>query len=600
MENKLRSSVYQSVKDFLLSNVFGCLKNESYILIVDNKTKELINSTIGAFTLYENGCILIEHIESIRDEVHGVKALYFITPTSENLEMLYKDFGVLSQKFQEGGCWDKFLYCGMKDLSVDTYLYDDLYIRFLGKVEEETLQNLKQHKVIGKHLKDVDTLDIDVKLLEENLFSLDIQKSCVQLFGRQFNNELCLQIAKRLVEICVVMDEDPVIRNKKGFPCEDIAKHFEQLMKDYKQSHTDHNFVNHGVLLLVDRSVDPLSPLLHDYTYQSLLMDVLPINDQGEYKDGEKTYIFNREDTIYEHYKYMHILNTQSNIKTAYDKLIEYLDTQKNDISTLADLVKKLPEIRDQKDKLAIHFNMTKKCMTEFATKNLKAITEMEQNLCTACDDMGTVINREDDKIRLILLYCILYNVPDKEIRELISLGKIQLLSFDDISNIKYMKIKTSEDFSLLVSQKEMATIAKKDRNNEVIKTRYISQIVDILDLYLSGDLSRQEYEQRGNYPSVSIHTKISSVRGAARNKRLFDGDTPSIHKEMAWYGLPEEKPHIMPGERVIVFVAGGICYNELKQINSEGLKYNKNIIIGTTEMLRAPDYIQQIKQLSE
>ena len=48
----------------LIDNVFGVVKNESYILVVDDKTKELINSTIGAFTLYESGCICIFFVPS--------------------------------------------------------------------------------------------------------------------------------------------------------------------------------------------------------------------------------------------------------------------------------------------------------------------------------------------------------------------------------------------------------------------------------------------------------------------------------------------------------------------------------------------------------
>src|SRR5947207_5114391 len=37
-----------------------------------------------------------------------------------------------------------------------------------------------------------------------------------------------------------------------------------------------------GVLYIVDRSMDPMAPLLHEFTYQAMAHDLLPI------QDGEK------------------------------------------------------------------------------------------------------------------------------------------------------------------------------------------------------------------------------------------------------------------------------------------------------------------------
>jgi syntaxin-binding protein 1 len=39
-----------------------------------------------------------------------------------------------------------------------------------------------------------------------------------------------------------------------------------------------------AVLVIVDRSMDPATPLLHDFWYQAMVNDLLPVKDGVEYQ----------------------------------------------------------------------------------------------------------------------------------------------------------------------------------------------------------------------------------------------------------------------------------------------------------------------------
>ncbi|CBK25312.2 uncharacterized protein [Blastocystis hominis] len=116
----------------ILDQVIGLPEKENFILILDNTTMSLVNSVCGQFALFDNGCILLEHIESKRDYVPGVCAIYFVEPTSNNVSLILEDFKEIKSFIGAEGCIDRITYCGMEDQSGETVLYDKVALRFKG------------------------------------------------------------------------------------------------------------------------------------------------------------------------------------------------------------------------------------------------------------------------------------------------------------------------------------------------------------------------------------------------------------------------------------------------------------------------------------
>lgn len=73
-----------------------------------------------------------------------------------------------------------------------------------------------------------------------------------------------------------------------------------------------------GVLLVVDRSMDLFAPLLHEFTYQAMVHDLLPINDgdkvtyktvinQGTQNEEVKEMEIGEDDKVWTDYRHMHM-----------------------------------------------------------------------------------------------------------------------------------------------------------------------------------------------------------------------------------------------------------------------------------------------------
>lgn len=83
-----------------------------------------------------------------------------------------------------------------------------------------------------------------------------------------------------------------------------------------------------ATLVILDRSLDHASPLLHEFTYQAMITDLLPVEPSGtalkynyEYGQsdgttGAKEVVLDESDTIYTSVRHLHIAETT-------DKLIE-------------------------------------------------------------------------------------------------------------------------------------------------------------------------------------------------------------------------------------------------------------------------------------
>jgi syntaxin-binding protein 1 len=82
--------------------------------------------------------------------------------------------------------------------------------------------------------------------------------------------------------------------------------------------------------LIVDRSIDPAAPLLHEFTYQAMINDLLPVENaenhtgikysyefhQADGSMGSKDVILDEEDNVYKSIRHMHIAECS-------DRLIE-------------------------------------------------------------------------------------------------------------------------------------------------------------------------------------------------------------------------------------------------------------------------------------
>ena len=84
-------------------------------------------------------------------------------------------------------------------------------------------------------------------------------------------------------------------------------------------------------LLLLDRSFDCMTPLLHEYTYQAMVNDLLHVQDE-RYKYSytgnnnqtlSKEVLLNDTDPLYKQLKHMHIAELSTHLHAEYKQFLE-------------------------------------------------------------------------------------------------------------------------------------------------------------------------------------------------------------------------------------------------------------------------------------
>jgi syntaxin-binding protein 1 len=96
-----------------------------------------------------------------------------------------------------------------------------------------------------------------------------------------------------------------------------------------------------GVLIIADRCLDPYAPLTHEFTYQAMAHDLLPIREgdkitymlpESEVKDGEdREMIISEDDKIWVDMRHRHMKDTIDKLMADFQR---FLADNKNFVDT--------------------------------------------------------------------------------------------------------------------------------------------------------------------------------------------------------------------------------------------------------------------------
>lgn len=100
-------------------------------------------------------------------------------------------------------------------------------------------------------------------------------------------------------------------------------------LDNYAQHHTDYPPPSNrprGILYIADRSMDVIAPLVHEFTYQAMAHDLLPVRegDKVMYKTtvngSEQNMELSEEDMIWLKYRHMHMKDVLGNLVEDFKK----------------------------------------------------------------------------------------------------------------------------------------------------------------------------------------------------------------------------------------------------------------------------------------
>ncbi|OCT45227.1 Protein transport protein sec1 [Cladophialophora carrionii] len=611
----MASSILDIQRNIILDTIRATSGRDWKILILDEQSKRLIYNATKEDDILNCNIINIESIEDRRQGSSDTDAIYLLSPLPHIVECLKAD---LSRR-----------------------RYRRAYLIWTSQLPRGLGEELFRSESRAQLIADSRTLNVEYFPREANLvtfrepwsFHLLFHSACDSLVKNHLDT-----ITQKLVSICVSLGEYPLIRFYKpreherhaaDVLCYHLASFVQSALDDYaRDPRNDFPPQNQGnrpraVLLITDRSMDLMSPFVHELTYQAMAMDLLPIRDdddkityrniirRGQPDQEEKEVEITEKDNLWVAHRHMHmkdlLVQLSEEFKRFQAKNPQFADNdgQPASINTIKDMLAGLPEFQEGKEAFSLHIDMAEKCAKIFADHKLLDVVSVEQSLATGVDednkkpknladqvvrllDDDSVVH--EDRVRLLILYVLYkHGILRGDIEKLRCHGELSPMDGEIIYNLitlgarveKQLKDTTPPPPPLFPPRLRDST----SNMEEVSLSRFEPALRYMLEEQCQGTLDANVFppiKPHLNDPNSQMNLSQSSLRNAGK---------PTWAQARSQTNKPRQ--------RIIVFMGGGATYAEARACYEVSRMAGKEIFLATTHMLTPKTFLRQVSLLS-
>jgi syntaxin-binding protein 1 len=380
-----------------------------------------------------------------------------------------------------------------------------------------------------------------------------------------------------------------------------------------------------GALYITDRSMDLHAPFLHEFTYQAMAMDLLPINDTdkvtyravvNEDDPGaeEKEMEISDKDKIWVENRHRHMKDTLDKLISDFQKFIAdnpnftNQDAQNaagmNGLNAIKDMIAGLPQFQEMKESYTLHLGMAEKCMDIFQKHKLPDVASVEQCLSTGLDeDYRKAKNMADqvvrtlddpavapaDRLRLIALYVLFRDgVLPADLQKLIFHAQLPPPDMDVVRNLDLLGARVSRQLKEKRDppQPLFARNAVPPPNAEEYGlSRFSPAMQDMLEAHVRGSLPQDIF------PFTKAAPEDMNMQESAQASSLRAAKPTWAKSRLA---------SVEPRQRVIVFMAGGATYSESRACYEVSEKTSRDVFLVTSHMMKPQLFLRQVGDLSQ
>ncbi|XP_073525496.1 uncharacterized protein [Phyllobates terribilis] len=611
------------------------------VLIMDKVTVRVMSSSCKMSDITDQGISLVEELFKRREPMPSMDAIYYMQPTKENMVMF------------------------LSDMSGREPLYRKAFIFFSGPVPKELVNHIKSDSSVVSRIAALREMNMEYFPIESQVYVTDHDMAIEELYGASSKDsrkfDLCINtMAMRIATVFASLKELPRVRyraakemlprqlvpSKLASAIWDCIEKYMSTIQNYPQTETCD-------LLIIDRSVDQIAPVIHEWTYDAMCHDLLEM-EGNKYaievpsKSGgppeKKEVILDDTDLVWLEIRNLHIAEASERLS---DKFTTFQSKNKaaqlsqaardgGELSTrdLQKMVQDLPQYTEMMEKLSAHVEIAGKINSLIGEQGLRELGQLEQDLVfgdAAAKDVITYFRTNQDispgnKLRLLMIYACVH--PDKfDADKASKLMQLAKLSAEDMKGIKNMmllahssnnKKKTSGGFSLKFDAQKRNVAARKDRDTGEEEawalSRFYPMLEELIEKIDKGTLGKDEFEcmneggsgkeqKLSNHTTSSTPTTTTSNPSSRRSRRTAnwgrsqhsdDGSSSDSVLKNATNDLRKM------GQRIFIFIIGGATRSEIRVCHKLTTKLRREVVMGTTTVDDPPQYITKLKLFSE
>ncbi|KAJ6933465.1 hypothetical protein NC651_008762 [Populus alba x Populus x berolinensis] len=618
----------------------GNSKSTWKVLIMDRLTVKIMSYSCKMADITQEGVSLVEDIYRRRQPLPSMDAIYFIQPTKENVIMF------------------------LSDMAGKSPLYKKAFVFFSSPISRELVSHIKKDSSVLTRIGALREMNLEYFAIDSQGFITDNERALEELFGDDEDShkgDACLNVmASRIATVFASLREFPFVRFRAArsldvttmttsrdlIPTKLAARIWDSLTQ-YKQKIEHFPQTETCELLILDRSIDQIAPVIHEWTYDAMCHDLLNM-EGNKYvhevpgKAGgppeKKEVLLEEHDPVWLELRHAHIAFASERL---HEKMTNFVSKNKaakiqhgsrdgGELSTrdLQQMVQALPQYSEQIDKLSLHVEIAGKINRIIRESGLRELGQLEQDLVFGDAGMKDVIKflttKEDatreNKLRLLMILAAVF--PEKlEGERGLNIMKLARLPQDDMNAVNNMRLlagasdtkkKSTGAFSLKFDIHKKKRAARKDRTGEEETTwqlsRFYPMIEELIDKLNKGELSKDEYPCM-NDPSPSFHGTSQSTPmhhvpapHSMRSKRTPTWARPRSSDD--GYSSDSILRHASSdfkkmGQRIFVFIVGGATRSELRVCHKLTSKLQREVILGSSSLDDPPQFITKLKLLT-
>ncbi|EOD21796.1 Sec1, SM superfamily protein [Emiliania huxleyi CCMP1516] len=625
-------SLRDRARQRLVSEVFGTLRAMpcGAVLLVDGVTMPVISSLFRVSELMEAGVHLVEHITMRgpdgnylrRQQLTSLPALYFLTPSVESLGRLIDDFR-----------------------NPKAPAYASAHLFFSSRVSDALVAKLKASPAMPR-VRSFKEVHLEFSLREADLFAVSPSPGAPSALATLFRIDTdkpakrarlheVHKIGTSLATLFTTLGAAPIVRAATSAVAAAIACATQEKLDALDRAgalpavEEAASGAPPPLLLVLDRAFDPLSPLLHEFTYQAMVHDLLPVAEGDRYRytyvgnSGQslsKEVLLNEADPLWLRYRHMHIADLTVELDADYKAFLRDneasagLASGNADLSEMAAGLRAMPKFQEAMGRWSLHISLVSELVSRYEAFGLEAAALLEQAMacgsspdgkpCTSpLADLRSLLADDAtarspiDALRLLMVYVVTQEGIKPEVRrELFELAGIQPEDQVAILNLFHLNVNLTHGLKPPKPPQrkqpepavEPAASAAPVRESGYDVSRFTPPLRSLAQRALSGELSSDDF------PYMRPHLAAS----AAATPTHEAAGLPSWATDAAAEPAGAAGGAGGGGRRLVVFVAGGVTYAEARELHELGREMGCDVMLGATALLTPQRYVMELKEL--